>query len=134
MPTPFSSRDLDRIFDARAITRSRGLCGGVEVQFDGDTITATVQDQSIPCNVRITPSLLGRRVVFDQQCSCGSAGCAHLAAAAFAALERFPVLRKPEQQTFLDTLTAAAPEKERQRVVLELAPANRRTPASSRRC
>src|SRR5271166_427075 len=123
MPTPFSSRDLGRIFDARAITRSRGLSGGVAVQFDGNTITATVQDQSIPRNVRITPSLLGRRVVFDQQCSCGSAGCAHLAAAAFAALERFPVLRKPEQQTFLDTLTAAAPEKERQRVVLELAPA-----------
>jgi superfamily II DNA or RNA helicase len=125
MPTPFSSQDLGRIFDARALTRGRslGLAGGVEVQLEGDTITATVQDRTVPRTVRITPSLMGRRVVFDHRCSCGAPGCAHLAAAAFAALDRFPVLRKPEQQTFLDTLTTAAPEKERQRIVFELAPA-----------
>ena len=40
---------------------------------------------------------------------------------ALAALDRFPSLRKPEQQTFLDLL-AAAPEQERQRTVFELAP------------
>jgi hypothetical protein len=125
MPTPFSSQDLGRIFDARALTRGRslGLAGGVEVRLDGDTINATVQERAASYSVRITPSLLGRRVVFDHRCSCGLNGCAHLAAAAFAALDRFPVLRKPEQQTFLDTLTNAAPEKERQRVVFELAPA-----------
>ena len=125
MPTPFSSQDLGRIFDARALTRGRslGLAGGVEVRLEGDTIAAVVQDRDVPRTVRITPALLGRRVVFDHRCSCGLSGCAHLAAAAFAALDRFPALRKPEQQTFLDTLTAAAPEKERQRIVFELAPA-----------
>ncbi|MDR3533439.1 MAG: DEAD/DEAH box helicase [Rhodopila sp.] len=125
MPTPFSSQDLGRIFDGRILTRGRslGLAGGVEVQLDGDTITGVVQDRGTPRTVRITPSLLGRRVVFDHRCSCGSTGCAHLAAAAFAALDRFPALRKPEQQTFLDTLTTAAPETERQRTIFELAPA-----------
>ena len=125
MPTPYSSQDLGRIFDARVLTRGRslGLAGGVEVEFDGETITGTVVDRAVPYTVRITPSLLGRRVVFDHQCTCRSTGCPHLAAAAFAALDRFPALRKPEQQTFLDTLTTAAPEKERQRIVFELAPA-----------
>jgi superfamily II DNA or RNA helicase len=125
MPTPYTSQDLSRIFDARVLTRGRtlGLAGGVAVQLDGDTITGTVQDRGVPYTVRITPSLLGRRVVFDHGCTCRSTGCTHLAAAAFAALDRFPALRKAEQQTFLDTLTTVVPEKERQRVVFELAPA-----------
>jgi superfamily II DNA or RNA helicase len=125
MPTPFSSQDLGRIFDARALTRGRslGLAGAVSVQLDGDTIAGSVQDRDAVRTVRITPALLGRRVMFDHRCSCGLPGCAHLAAAAFAALDRFPVLRKPEQQTFLDALTTPAAEKERQRVVFELAPA-----------
>ena len=93
----------------------------VEVHLEGDTITAVVQDSGVEQNVRITPSLLGRRVVFDHRCTCRISGCAHLAAAALAALDRFPSLRKPEQQTFLDLL-AAAPEQERQRTVFELAP------------
>jgi superfamily II DNA or RNA helicase len=125
MPTPFASQDLGRAFDGRALTRGRGLglAGGVEVQLDNDTITGVVQDRAIRYNVRITPSLFGRRVVFDHHCSCGSRGCAHLAAAAFAALDQFPALRKPEQRTFLDTLVTAAAAKERQRTVFVLAPA-----------
>ena len=124
MPTPFTSQDLGRIFDARALTRGRslGLAGGVEVQLDGDTVTGIVQDGAFSYNVRITPAMLGRRVVFDHRCTCRITGCAHLAAAAFAALDRFPALRKPEQQTFLDTLTTPPPEKERHRTVFELAP------------
>jgi superfamily II DNA or RNA helicase len=81
-----------------------------------------VRDRAFAYTVSITPSLLGRRVVFDSRCTCRVPGCAHLAAAAFAALDRFPALRRPEQQTFLDTLTTAPVEKERQRVVFELAP------------
>jgi superfamily II DNA or RNA helicase len=125
MPTPFTSQDLGRIFDARALTQGRGLglAGGVEVALGGDTVTGVVQERGVAHQVRFTPALLGRRVVFDHACSCGIRGCAHLAAAAFAALDRFPALRKPEQQSFLDTLTTAAPVKERQRVVFELAPA-----------
>jgi superfamily II DNA or RNA helicase len=124
MPTPFSSQDLGRIFDGRALTRGRtlGLAGGVEVELQGDTVSGVVQDRAFVYTVSITPSLLGRRVMFDSRCTCRVAGCAHLAAAAFAALDRFPVLRRPEQQTFLDTLTATPPEKERQRVAFELAP------------
>ena len=124
MPTPYTSQDLSRIFDARALTqgRSLGLAGGVDVRLEDDTIIGTVRDRDIPYAISLTPALLGRRVVFDHQCSCRKRACAHLAAAGFAALDRFPTLRKPEQQTFLDTL-APAPAKERQRLVFELAPA-----------
>ena len=126
MPTPFSSRDLGRVFDALSLTRGRGLglAGGVTVKLEGDAITGIVQDRHTPHKIRITPTLFGRRVVFDNQCGCGTRGCAHLAAAAFAALDQFPELRAPEQQTFLDTLVTAAPEKERQRLVFELSPAD----------
>ena len=124
MPTPYTSQDLGRIFDGRALTRGRtlGLAGGVDIRLDGETITGTVQDRAIRYTVSITPSLFGRRVMFDHRCTCRMSGCAHLAAAAFAALDRFPELRKPEQQTFLDTLAASPVDKERQRVVFELAP------------
>ena len=126
MPTQFSSQDLGRIFDGRALTRGRslGLAGGVTVQLDDDTITGVVQDRAAQYRVRITPARMGRRVVFDHHCSCGTRACAHLAAAAFAALDRFPELRRPEQQTFLDSLvTTPEPAPETQRIVFELAPA-----------
>jgi uncharacterized Zn finger protein len=112
MPTPFSSQDLGRVFDARALTRGRTLVlsGGVEVRHDDDTIAAVVQDAAGRHAVHITPSPLGRRVVFDSRCSCGAKACAHLAAAAFVALDRFPALRRPEQQSFLDALVTP-PEK-----------------------
>ena len=125
MPTPFSSQDLNRVFDARALTKGRslGLAGAVDVRLEGDAIVGTVQDRDTKRSVRIVPSTMGRRVVFDHECSCRVRGCPHLAAAAFAALDRFPALRRPEQQTFLDTLAAPAPQRERQRLVFELAPA-----------
>ena len=125
MPTPYSSQDLSRVFDARALTRGRslGLAGAVDIRLDGDAIVGTVQDRDTQRMVRIVPSTMGRRVVFDHDCSCRIRGCPHLAAAAFAALDRFPELRRPEQQTFLDTLATPAPQKERQRLVFDLAPA-----------
>ena len=125
MPTLFSSQDLNRAFDARSLTRGRslGLAGAVVVRLDGDTIVGTVQDRDTNRTVRITPSTMGRRVVFDHECSCRIRGCPHLAAAAFAALDQFPALRKAEQQTFLDTLAAPVVQKERQRLVFELMPA-----------
>jgi superfamily II DNA or RNA helicase len=126
MPIPFTAQDLSRIFDSRMLTRGRtlGLTGGVEVQLEGDAITGIVQDRGIANAIRITPARLGRRVVFDNRCSCRATGCSHLAAAAFAALDRFPALRVAEQQTFLDTLTSDATAPERQRLVFELAPAD----------
>ena len=112
MPTPFSSQDLGRIFDGRMLTRGRslGLTGGVTLQLEGDTICGVVQDRVGQYQVRLTPARIGRRVVFDHHCSCGTRACAHLAAAGFAALDRFPELRQPEQQSFLDALvTPGAP-------------------------
>ena len=135
MTPPFSSQDLGRIFNARTITRGRslGLAGQVEVQLEGDTITAVVQDSGVEQNIRITPSLLGRRVVFDRRCSCSMPGCAHLAAGALAALDRFPSLRKPEQQTFLDLL-AAKPRRSGSGSYSNSRPAWRRTLALFPRC
>ena len=124
MPTPFSSEDLGRAFEGRVLTRGRTLVlmGGVQVGLDGETITAVVEDKSYHFTARITPSALGRRVVFASKCSCGSRACVHLAAAAFAALDRFPALRKPEQKSFFDRLTAPeepAPERQRLEIALE---------------
>ena len=84
MPTPYTTLDLSRIFDARTMTRGRtlGLAGGVEVQLNGETITGTVKDKADTHTVSITPNLLGRRVMFDNKCSCRFTGCVHLAAAA----------------------------------------------------
>ncbi len=124
MPTPFSSQDLNRAFDARSLTRGRSLVltGAVEVRIDADSIASVVQDANGRHTGRITPVANGRRVMFDSRCSCGVPACLHLAAAAFAALDRFPALRRPEQQSFLDTLVTE-PEKERQRTVFELSAA-----------
>ncbi len=116
------------MFDARSLTRGRGLvlAGAVEVRLEGDRIAGHVRDPAGRHAVRLTPSSNGRRVAFDRFCSCGEAGCPHLAAAAFAALDQFPALRRPEQQSFLDTLLPTAEpvaEAEGERTVLELAPA-----------
>jgi hypothetical protein len=113
MTRPFSSQVLGRIFDARTIThgRSPGLAGQVGMHLEGDTIIAIEQVSGVEPNVRITPSLLRRRVVFDHHCTCRIRGCQHVAPSVLAALDRCPSLRKPEQQTILDLL-AAAPEQE----------------------
>jgi hypothetical protein len=69
MPTPFSFQHLGRVVDARALIHGRilVLSGEVEVQLDGDTIAGVVQDPAGRHTVRITPSPLGRRVVFDSR-------------------------------------------------------------------
>ena len=42
MPIPYSSEDLNGIFDARVLARGRtlGVAGGAEVQLEGHIITA----------------------------------------------------------------------------------------------
>ena len=65
MPTPYSSQDLSRVFDARALTRGRslGLTGAVDVRLDGDAIVGTVKDRDFQRTIRIVLSTMGRRVV-----------------------------------------------------------------------
>ncbi|HEY2133198.1 MAG TPA: SNF2-related protein [Acetobacteraceae bacterium] len=123
MPTPFSSEDLGRVFDARALTRGRTLVlfGAVGVALNGDVISATVEHLGERHTAVITPGVLvGRRVTFDSHCSCRQPNCTHLAATALAALDRFPALRKAEpQKNFLGAL--ATPVQEARRVVFDLA-------------
>ncbi len=123
MLTPYSSEDLGRIFDARVLTRGRSLAllGAVEVTLEDASISVVVEHLGLRHTASITPSSLGHRVVFLNKCSCGHSACAHMAAGALAALDRFPALRKPVQKSFLDTLAAPAAA-ERQRLVFELSP------------
>ena len=125
MPTPFSSQDLGRIFSARALTRGRtlGLAGGVDVQLNADTITGTVHDRPLHPDHLDHP--------FPPRTPRGVRPPLHLPRPQAASIWRrrpsprstdFPALRRPEQQTFLDTLTNPPAEKERQRIVFELAP------------
>lgn len=123
MLTPFSSEDLGRVFDARALTRGRTLIllGAVEVTLQDPSINVVVEHLGLHHTASIRPSLLGQRVTFLNRCSCGQSACAHLAAGALFALDRYPALRKPVQNSFLDTLTAPQAA-ERQRLVFELSP------------
>ena len=123
MPTPFSSEDLGRAFDARTLTRGRSLVllGGVEVRLAEDVITASVTDAGTVRTATLMPALRARRVVFDSRCTCQHTACVHLAAAALAALDRFPVLRKPEPRGLFGAL-AAAPVQEPRRLVFDVAP------------
>ena len=124
MLTPFAAEDLGRVFDARVLTRGRSLVllGAVEVALEGDSILATVEHAGFERKARITPSLLGRRVVFVSECSCGQPGCLHMAAGSLAALDRFPALRKPVQNSFIDTLNERGGGDERQSPIFELSP------------
>jgi superfamily II DNA or RNA helicase len=124
MLTPFSSEDLGRVFDARALTKGRTLLllGTVEVTLHDPSIAVMVEHLGLRHTASITSSLRGRRVVFLNKCSCGQSACAHLAAGSLAALDRYPALRRPVQKNFLDMLATPA-TKERQRLVFELSPA-----------
>ena len=123
MLTPFSSDDLGRVFDARALTKGRTLVllGTVGVTLQDPSIAVVVDHLGLRHTASITPSSLGHRVVFLNKCSCGQSACVHLAAGALAALDRYPALRKPVQRNFLDAL-ASPPAEERQRLVFELSP------------
>jgi superfamily II DNA or RNA helicase len=108
MPTPYSAEDLEQVFDAKILTRSRFLAEMTDVELAGDTITGTVNHQAVLRTMKITPAALGRRVSFaEKECSCGEPKCVHLAATALKALERFPVLRKAAPKTMLDTIIPA---------------------------
>ena len=115
------------------LTRGRSLVllGSVEVSLNGETIKAVVEDRGVRRTATITPTLVGHRTVFESRCSCRLPACVHLAAGSWAALDRFPALKRVDQKSFLDTLAKAPPE-ERRRLAfgLEAAPAAP-TPASS---
>jgi len=123
MPTPFSSDDLGRVFDARTLTQGRTLVllGIVDVMLQDHSIAVTVEHLGVRHAASITPSPLRRRITLIGRCSCGRSACAHLAAGALAALDRYPALRKPTQQSFLDALAPPTAE-ECQRLVFELSP------------
>jgi ERCC4-related helicase len=119
--TPFSSEDLGRVFESRTLTRGRSLVliGAVDVSLDGDAIKGIVEDKGVKRFATLTPALMGRRVVFANKCTCRLVNCTHLAATAFAALDRFPALRRVEQASFIDRLGEPATEKQRLLVNLE---------------
>jgi hypothetical protein len=128
MLTPFSSEDLGRVFDARTLTKGRTLIllAEVAVALNDPKIDVTVEHMDQVHKATIQPATLNERVVFFNECSCGQLACAHLAAGALAALDRFPGLRRRGQQDFLDRLTTApadATGAERQVLVFELSPA-----------
>jgi superfamily II DNA or RNA helicase len=127
MPVAYTSQDLGRIFDGRVLTRGRSLMliGAVKVGLADGTIRAVVDDKGVPQEALATPAALGRQVVFDLSCTCGARDCAHLAAALLGALDRFPELRAVQPKpSLLDLVTAPA---EKQRLLLELAPADGKT-------
>ena len=124
MPTTYSAEDLSRVFEARTLTRGRTLVmlGAVEVKLDGDAVVGVVDDKGLKRTARLVASPVGRRAMFEGRCTCRVANCVHLAATGLAGLDRFPALRRAEQNTFLDTL-ATKPAAEGRRAVFDLAAA-----------
>ncbi|MCB8881416.1 ATP-dependent helicase [Acidisoma cellulosilytica] len=137
--TPFSTEDLSRVFDAAMLRRGRSLIllEAVTVSLKDASITVVVEHIGVRYTASITPSARGSRVGFLNRCSCGQSACSHVAAGALAALDRFPVLRRPEQTSLLSALSAPAQAGspppaavapgvsvagERQRLVFELSP------------
>jgi hypothetical protein len=121
VPTPYSSADLDRVFDSRSLIRGRTLMlfGAVEVRLDGDVITGTVDEKGVRRTATLIPAPAGQKTVFDSRCTCRHPVCVHLAATALAALDRFPALRKTAQKSFLD-MFSGEPGDEEQRLVFNL--------------
>lgn len=124
MPVRFSSEDLGRTFESHTLIKGRSLIlreGVVEVGLDGEDIKGVVRDGEMRHAVTLTPSLRNGRLFFASRCGCDRHACAHGAATALAALERFPSLRKPQQKSFFDSLLSAS-EAERRRLVFYLSP------------
>jgi superfamily II DNA or RNA helicase len=71
--------------------------------------------------VTVTPSLRGNRVAITARCGCDRSACAHVAATALAALDRFPNLRRPQQKSFFDALLDS-PQTQQGQLVFYLAP------------
>ena len=124
MPSRFSAEDLDRLLGADTLKRGRTLLliGAVDVGLAGDTLTGVVDDRGTRRTVTFSPSETAGRIAFNARCTCRGTGCVHLAASAFAALERYPDLRRPMQNSMIDTLAAPA-AREKRRVVFDLSPA-----------
>src|SRR6185312_14162248 len=61
MPTPFSSDDLGRVFDARTLTKGRSLVllGAVEVSLAEGAIMAEVEHAGFRRTATVRPSALG---------------------------------------------------------------------------
>jgi hypothetical protein len=108
MPVTYSAEDLEQVFDARILTRSRFMAEMTDVSLEADTITGTIKTAAATQTVHITPAALGRRISFaDRECTCGESKCVHMAATALRALEKFPVLRKAAPKSLIDTIIPA---------------------------
>ena len=96
------------------------LLGQVDVELDGDSISGTVDHLGMHQAARLTPIKDGKEVGFTGSCTCRQPGCAHRAAIAIKALERFPALRKAAPVKKAAKAVAATPVQDRRRLVLEL--------------
>ncbi len=112
MPTPYSTEDLEQAFDLPLVRRGRSLnfIGAVQVSLDGDVIHGAVDDKGVQRRVTIEPQLYHRKISFaERECSCGEWKCPHMTAAALAAMQRFPVLRKPKPEASMPEPEPAQP-------------------------
>jgi superfamily II DNA or RNA helicase len=104
----FAEEDIARTFDPARLEAGRALAGSGAVTL-GDTlpgrqIPAMVADSAVRHRVVLGVTELPDSSSLTVTCSCRTTACAHGAAAAFALLEQFPVLRRPCQSSFLDRL------------------------------
>jgi len=107
---PFAQEDLARVFDVKTIQRGRTLvmAGAVRLGAAATRVEATVSDLGRELTVTVTPLDRGRRVAFERSCGCGRSACAHMAAAAMAALDARPEWRRTSLLDLMDQPVNAA--------------------------
>ncbi|NYZ11858.1 DEAD/DEAH box helicase [Azospirillum sp. RWY-5-1] len=108
---PFAEEDLARVFEARTLRRGRDLvlAGAVRIARGPGRVEARVTDLGRELAVMVAPVSRGRRVAFDRTCGCGRPGCAHMAAAALAALDAWPEWRRTSLLDLMGESSAPPP-------------------------
>jgi len=105
----FTADDLAGTFDTRALERGRHLAGLSPITVDESTgqdrFSAAVTDGRHHYRVQVVVGSSPAGVVFNSQCSCRTAHCAHAAAACFALMER----RAQQLEAARASQTPAAP-------------------------
>ncbi|MEI8394462.1 MAG: DEAD/DEAH box helicase [Rhodospirillaceae bacterium] len=109
----FAEEDIARSFGPIRLERGRTLSAEgfvtTEEALRTPQMRAMVEDGPQRHRV-VVEALPGKEFpMLNAACSCRASGCPHGAAAAFALLDKFPILRRAVQASFIDGLTAPAP-------------------------
>ncbi len=120
----FAEEDIVRAFGPVRADKGRALAAeGLVVTEDvvkTNQMRALVEDGHHRYRVLLEVTEAKDASTLAVACSCRASGCAHGAATAFALLERFPVLVRPSQSSFIERMAVPEPPVEQRRTIYGL--------------